>query len=228
MKILPSLLKKTFLKIYRNFVVSRIHGKIPEKHNGLIIIANHKAGADPVILESSLGIDIHFIVDARFFLNKVSDFFFSRFVDGMPGSSKLPFLSLRGLREGIRILRRGGVVGIYPEGVMVRNPRIPVGDFKYGAAYLSIKTTKPVVPVYIYNVVPGPLPQNPDGYELGLEGFCSVLLNIGNEVEILIGKPLLPLTHKVDRDSVRKFTEVLRNEMLLLYRKLVSIKKGRV
>ena len=208
-------LHDVFLKFYRNLVVSSVHGSLPSIHDGFIIISGHKCGADPVILQAALDLYIHFIVDAQFFIKKSSDFFFSNFIGGLPGSTKYPLISVRGVREAIEKLKKGKIVGIFPEGIMIRDP-YKIGKFKYGAAYLSMKTNKPVIPIYLKNIIPGPLPPNPNKCELGFEGFCSIFYNIGNRVDIFVGEPIFPDVLKITKKNIVSFTERIRRNFLNL------------
>ena len=47
-----------------------------------------------------------------------------------------------------RILEKGGVVGIFPEGRLPRDGEERPLEFKTGAAYLALSTGVPVIPVY--------------------------------------------------------------------------------
>ena len=47
-----------------------------------------------------------------------------------------------------RILKKGGVVGIFPEGRLPRDGETRPLEFKTGAAYLALSTGVPVIPVY--------------------------------------------------------------------------------
>ena len=58
-------------------------------------------------------------------------------------SSNLAFMG-----ESARILQKGGVVGIFPEGRLPKDDETAPIEFRPGAAYLSISTGVKVIPVY--------------------------------------------------------------------------------
>ena len=52
------------------------------------------------------------------------------------------------IADSERILRKGGVVGIFPEGRLPLDDEIPPIEFKPGAAYLALATGVKLIPVY--------------------------------------------------------------------------------
>ncbi|MBQ3668953.1 MAG: 1-acyl-sn-glycerol-3-phosphate acyltransferase, partial [Clostridia bacterium] len=59
------------------------------------------------------------------------------------GSTELGFMA-----ASEQILKKGGVVGIFPEGRLPREGEVPPIDFKPGAAFLAMVSGAKVIPVY--------------------------------------------------------------------------------
>ncbi|MGB2599997.1 MAG: lysophospholipid acyltransferase family protein [Candidatus Omnitrophota bacterium] len=84
--------------------------------------------------------------------------------------------SIRGIREAIRRLKRGAVIGVFPEGG--RSITGELQEAKLGTGLLIIKAKVPVVPVYVY----GSSEAFPKGKGLRL----------GTRVGAIVGKPIPP------------------------------------
>ena len=55
---------------------------------------------------------------------------------------------IKGMREALRRIKNGHVVGIFPEGTRSTDGNIQ--EAKMGAAFLMLKSHVPIVPVYVY------------------------------------------------------------------------------
>ncbi len=134
---------------YRRFVHHlRVIGRADLLHHPppgpLIIMANHTAGVDPILIQSVCTRPIRWIMaeDMREpALAWIWDLFGVIFVDRRTRRAQ-------GLREAIRHLRSGGVVGIFPEGGLERPPR-RLRPFEPGVGVLVQRTGAPVLPVVI-------------------------------------------------------------------------------
>ena len=109
-----------------------------------IIIANHSSYADPVVLGSASPRPIHFVVLQRMFDLMVLRWFYW-------GMGTIPVRiegqDSRGIKRALRVLSRGGVLGIFPEGT--RSPDGSVGEARPGAAMIAALSGAPVIPAYI-------------------------------------------------------------------------------
>lgn len=110
----------------------------------LIVVANHTAGVDPVLVQMPFAFEIRWIMaqDMRHpwgeWLWRLADVIFvNRQGD-----------EIAGVREAIRHLRDGGVIGVFPEGGIAR-PRGTVRPFLPGVGLLIKKSGAPVLPVVI-------------------------------------------------------------------------------
>jgi len=111
---------------------------------GLVIVANHASGADPILIQASLPFEVRWIMaqDMRVgALERLWEFARVIFVDRRSGDS-------RGLREALRHLREGGVIGVFPEGFIERPARALL-PFQEGVGVLIARSGAGVLPVVI-------------------------------------------------------------------------------
>jgi len=112
---------------------------------GLLIVANHTAGIDPVLLYGALPFEPRFVMgeDMRTpVLEKLFAFGKIIFVDreGKPSGAAV--------REIVRELKEGGVIGLFPEGHIERPPE-QVLPFREGVGLFVRRTKALVLPVVI-------------------------------------------------------------------------------
>ena len=114
------------------------------KAGPLIIVANHTAGVDPLLIQSVCRFEIRWVMaqDMRF---PLFDPFWRWsgivFVDRTTGD-------VNGTRAALRHVREGGVLGIFPEGGLERPPRI-IRPFHRGIGFIIKKTGARVLPVVV-------------------------------------------------------------------------------
>ena len=110
----------------------------------LIVIANHTAGVDPVLIQSVLAFEARWIMAADMrvpALDWLWEFGRVIFVDREKGDAMA-------LREALRHLKQGLTLGVFPEGNIERPPR-RILPFEEGAAMLAIRSGALVLPVII-------------------------------------------------------------------------------
>lgn len=119
--------------------------RIPRRPDGpLIMVMNHTAGVDPLLVQAVCAFEIRWVMAQDMRLPALEGFWrWARiiFVNRDAGD-------LAGLREAIRHLERGGVIGIFPEGGLERPPR-QVMEFQRGLGLLVRKSGAPVLPIVI-------------------------------------------------------------------------------
>ncbi|MCQ2437200.1 MAG: 1-acyl-sn-glycerol-3-phosphate acyltransferase [Clostridia bacterium] len=116
-----------------------------------------------------------------------------------------------GLRTSERILKKGGVVGIFPEG------RLPDGDeprplpFREGAAWLAITTGAPIIPVYT------------TGNYFG-KGKCPMVIGKPIDVSAIYDGT------KTEKENIVAITKIIRDKVIALGKSLErkeTVKKAR-
>lgn len=117
--------------------------KIPE--NGPVIIcANHTSAMDPIVLAQVCDRKIYFMAKEELF-NKPVLGFFVRKLDAFPVNRSKT--DLKSVRTAMSILKRGDVLGIFPEGTRVKT--VSADNIKEGVGMISNRTGAPILPVYI-------------------------------------------------------------------------------
>ncbi|MBN4052798.1 1-acyl-sn-glycerol-3-phosphate acyltransferase, partial [Roseiflexus sp. AH-315-K22] len=110
----------------------------------LIVVANHTAGVDPLLMQSACRFEIRWVM-AKDMRHPAFEAFWRWsqivFVDRASGE-------VNGTREALRHVREGGVLGIFPEGGLERPPRV-IRPFHRGIGFIIKKTGARVLPVVI-------------------------------------------------------------------------------
>ncbi len=132
-------------------VVGREHLEaVAKSEGGTLIVANHTAGVDPVLLQAACPFEIRFIMaeDMRVeWMEPIWRYARAIFVErdrSRDGGGR----GGGGFREALRHLKSGGVVGVFPEGRIEREPG-RVKPFKGGAGMLASVTRARVMLVGI-------------------------------------------------------------------------------
>lgn len=110
----------------------------------LVIVANHTAGVDPLLIQSALPFEVRWVMaeDMRAeVLQWLWDLGRVIFVDRESGGGM-------GIREALRHLKAGGTIGVFPEGAIAR-PARRLLPFKDGVGLLIARTRALVRPVVI-------------------------------------------------------------------------------
>jgi 1-acyl-sn-glycerol-3-phosphate acyltransferase len=125
------------------FRVDGIH-HVP-RHGPAILIARHRSWLDPPCVGGACPRPVRFLIAKRVYNTPWARWFY-RHMESIPVSPGGPG-SLAALRKALRRLRDGDVIGIFPEGRVVRPGER--SDVQPGAALLAVHTGAPVVPVRI-------------------------------------------------------------------------------
>lgn len=161
------------------------------KTGPFVIVANHSSLLDGFVLVSSVKSKVTFMSAAYLFkMPFVGNVL--RGVGAIPVQGKGSDIKL--IKEAIKVLQAGGVLGIFPEGRITNEE----DDFsaKAGAAYLAIKADVPIIPMAIKGankVLP-----------LGAK-FPKL-----KKIEVKIGKPIscskkIKLNKKILEDTVNSY-----------------------
>jgi 1-acyl-sn-glycerol-3-phosphate acyltransferase len=129
-----------------------VRGTLPPKSlRNTILVANHTAGLDPILLQAASRCFVRFVMakDMRApSLEWAWNFTQVIFVDRQSGGGD-------GLREAIAHLKAGGVLGLFPEGRIERPPRalLPFGP---GIGLIIRRTSATIIPVWIQDTPVSP------------------------------------------------------------------------
>lgn len=111
----------------------------------LIVVANHTAGVDPILIQAACPFEIRWLMaeDMRVaWMDRVWNWARVIFVDRSHKGGAA------GLRTAIAHLREGGVIGLFPEGRLERPPR-HLYPFLPGVGVLIARTGAPVLPIVV-------------------------------------------------------------------------------
>lgn len=117
------------------------------REGAAILVSNHCAWVDPLLLIAAVPRHIHFVMDKEFY-NKWWLKPFSILMKVIPISSQdSPEQILGSLSRASVRIESGGLVCIFAEGAMTRTGEM--GSFKKGLRWLMENSSCPIVPVYI-------------------------------------------------------------------------------
>lgn len=123
----------------------KITGKKHLKTKGAaIIISNHTSNWDPVFISVALKRTVYWMGKSELFKNKLA---------GVVLKALKSFPVKRGegdlaaIRNALRTLRNGDLLGIFPEGKRIKTGEL--SDFESGISLIALKSNVPVLPIYI-------------------------------------------------------------------------------
>lgn len=162
-----------------------------------IIVSNHTAVYDyAVLLFVFFTRTLRYQMAEVLFRKRVLGFFL-RLMGGIRidrNSVNLGFME-----ETLDILRRGGIVGVFPEGRLPREGEIPPLPFRPGAAFLSMSSGVPVIPVWV------------DGSYFRRK-----------RAHVVIGTPMDPAefvrTDRTEKENITGYAEAMRKRVMELKR----------
>lgn len=124
--------------------------RIPKDHDGLLLACVHLSHYDPLVISVLMGEKVDWMARAEFYetafstwcLEQADGFEIDRFGPALPG-----------MREGLRRLSEGRIVGIFPEGEVCfgSSSVLNGGPIKAGVGLLARRAGVPVVPCVVLN-----------------------------------------------------------------------------
>jgi 1-acyl-sn-glycerol-3-phosphate acyltransferase len=121
--------------------VGRDH--VPRK-GAAILAANHASFLDPILIGMRARRPVRFLVAAEFYEDpRLHALLRSLGAIPVGGDSGM----IRSFRHILEVIRRGGLVGIFPEGGITRDGAMK--PFRAGAALLALQMGVPVVPIHM-------------------------------------------------------------------------------
>jgi len=139
--------KFIFLIIFKFFFRLKVTGQENIPQDGpFIIVANHSSLLDPVILGVSIKPKIIFVAAAYLFEIRWLGYLLRK-ANSIPVQREN---DIKAIKQALKILQQGGVLGIFPEGGIDRQKNnLPI---RAGAAYLATKVGVPIIPIKIKGV----------------------------------------------------------------------------
>ncbi len=110
----------------------------------VLIVANHTGGVDPLLVQSSTPTLIRWMMARDMMVGGSEDVWDLLRVIPVERAGA----DTRSLRTALRVLRTGGVVGVFPEGRITRPPGT-LRPFQEGVGLLAARTPVRVVPCWI-------------------------------------------------------------------------------
>ncbi|HEX6985718.1 MAG TPA: lysophospholipid acyltransferase family protein [Planctomycetaceae bacterium] len=177
--------------------------------SGALIVANHRSPADPVLLWQNHHLagsarrvrPIGFLMAREFYDNRWLNWFYRamRAIPVTRGGN-----DAAAVREALRCLKAGDLVGLFPEGGINHGPP-GLKAANPGVAFLALSTDAPVYPVYI------------DGSPVGTTMVNSVLRSA--RVRLIYGDPIDLSAYrgrKKSQELLREVTDLVMNAVARL------------
>jgi 1-acyl-sn-glycerol-3-phosphate acyltransferase len=164
--------KIKFLIIFKLFFRLKVTGQQNIPQDGpFIIVANHSSLLDPVILVVSIKPKIIFVAAAYLFEIRWLGYLLRK-ANSIPVQREN---DIKAIKQALKILQQGGVLGIFPEGGIDRQKDdLPI---KAGAAFLATRVGVPIVPIKI------------KGADKALPRGAKFIRSL-NKIEVEIKKPI--------------------------------------
>jgi 1-acyl-sn-glycerol-3-phosphate acyltransferase len=137
------LLGVSILKIFFSFKTKNCHF-VPAK-GPFIITANHFSFMDPPVLQAACPRRIIFLMTEKYY-NPIWFRWFFKSMHCIPLRDETPY-NIGPLKKGLKVLKEGKVIGIFPEGGVSPNGIIREG--MAGTLLLAQKSNAPIIPAYI-------------------------------------------------------------------------------
>ncbi|MCK5834077.1 1-acyl-sn-glycerol-3-phosphate acyltransferase [bacterium] len=184
-----------FLKLFSRLRVEG-NNRLPS-NEAFILAPNHFSNLDAFILLAAVNREIYTLGKKELFKNRFSRFLFT----GLNGISvNRKGVCNQTLKTALDILQRNKVLAVFPEGYVSGNGTL--GHFKDGAAKLALDAKVPVIPVAIIG--------------------SNRLLPLGKKIPrphrviVKFGKPIVTDFSNSNRESIEKYTSMIKNEIYLL------------
>ena len=111
---------------------------------GAIIVSNHWALTDPILIALVSPRIIHFMAKQELFQNPIARFLLMKGLYAFPVNRKSA--DMTSLKQAMSVVQKGRVFGIFPEGR--RSVTGELDELERGAAFLALRCKVPIIPVY--------------------------------------------------------------------------------
>ena len=156
---------------------------IPKK-NGAILAGNHRSNLDCFMVILSTGRCVHFLAKAELFKLRFFNWFFNN-------SGLIPVYrngkDKKALETAIDRLKKGELVGVFPEGRLNKTSESTILPFKIGAVKMAKETDCPIIPFTI----------------------SGRYIPLAHSIEIVFGKPYF-----VEKSNLEEANNIFREKVL--------------
>lgn len=170
-----------------------------------MLVSNHVSFSDSIFLPVALRRRVTFLAKQEYFTRPGVIGAFSRWFFNAVGQVPIDRSGGRAaeaaLSTGIRVVRSGGLLGIYPEGTRSPDGRLYKG--RTGAARIAIEAQVPVIPVAMINT-------------FWIQPTGQVIPRLGRRIRIRFGHPIdtAPwLGRASDPAAMRELTELMMAQL---------------
>lgn len=181
---------------------ARVEGHFPlPDGQGAVIISNHRGPIDPAFIALTVKRMVHWMVAKEYCVLPGLRWFF-RVLEVIPVGRG--GIDTAATRQAIRIVRQGGLLGLFPEGRINTTDQMMLPG-RPGAALIALRARAPVVPCYVTG--------SPD------DGTFWGFLFIPAKVRLIMGEPI-DLSAYYGRENDREVLEDLTKRFLVEIAKL--------
>jgi 1-acyl-sn-glycerol-3-phosphate acyltransferase len=136
---------QVYARLFHRLELSGLEHIPRERYPGaLIVVCNHTAGVDPLLVQSACPFEIRWMMATDMMLTRYTWFWEWAGIISVDRTGK----DAAGTKEAIRHVRSGGVLGVFPEGA-IEKPARHVLPFHPGVGLIVARTGAPVMPVII-------------------------------------------------------------------------------
>ncbi|MDF7799908.1 MFS transporter [Pontiellaceae bacterium B1224] len=121
------------------------------REGGALLICNHTAYADPLLLQAATGRPVRFVMSRDVFKTWKWAYPFFKLTDCIPiHTSDGPRALAKSLKEAREAMEAGAIVGIFPEGELTTNGNLM--KFNKGFEKIAKNSGCPIIPAHIGNI----------------------------------------------------------------------------
>ena len=178
-----------------------IFGEMP--HNkGFIVASNHQSSADAFFIGMTVPRPTHFLGRQKTVYRNAFWAMVGRLSGTIP-ISDTPGSNRAAIDAGVQVLKKGEVLGVFPEGALIRGRKDYHG--KTGAARMALLADVPIVPVGL---------QHTDGMMMARSEWPQPV----RRVKMHVGRPWYfpTLAGETDKELVRLITDALMYDIRIL------------
>ena len=117
------------------------------RHGAAVLVAAHRSWLDPACVAGAVPRPVRFLILESVYRRRWTRWFYAA-MGSIPVTTPGGPPSVRALREALRVLRAGGLLGVFPEG-RVFSAEAP-GPLRPGAALLALRGAAPLIPIDIH------------------------------------------------------------------------------